>query len=152
MSGEITAAVAGLQPGDEIAVTDWFAITQADVDAHAQLTGDDDWVHTDPERVRAEGLFAGTTIVQGSLILAQLVRLARALPADPAGHIRLNYGFDRVRFTAPLPTGRRVRARFRLVGVEDRGDRGVLSTVDVTFEHTDAVVAVVRWKGLTLPY
>lgn len=136
--------------GTEVAVTGWFTITQEDVDDHARRTGDDDWVHTDPERVAAEGVLGGRTIVQGSLLLSQLVRLARAMPRPPGARFALNYGFDRVRFVAPLPVGTPARARFAVASVEPRGEAGILSTLDVTFETAGGPVAVARWKGLSI--
>lgn len=146
----MTAASTGPAVGAELAVTDWFTLGQGDVDDHARRTGDDDWVHTDPARVVAEGVLGGRTIVQGSLILSQLVRLARILPVPDGTAFSLNYGFDRVRFVAPLPTGTPVRARFTLTGLEPDHRLGVLSTVRVTFETADATVAVADWKGLAV--
>lgn len=146
----MTAQPAGPAVGQELAVTDWFTLTQADVDDHARRTGDDDWVHTDPARVAADGVLGGRTIVQGSLILSQLVRLAHDLPVPPGTAYSLNYGFDRVRFVAPLPTGTPVRARFVLAGTDPGHRHGVLSTVDVTFETADGTVAVAAWKGLAV--
>jgi acyl dehydratase len=129
--------------------TDWFTLTQADVDDHAARTGDDDWVHTDPARVAAEGGLEGT-IVQGSLILSQLVRLSRVLPRPAGERYGLNYGFDRVRFVAPLLVGTPVRARFEIAEVTPRGPGKQLTAMDVTFETAERVVAVARWKGLSV--
>jgi acyl dehydratase len=135
--------------GQELGTSEWFVIEQRAVDAHAALTGDDDWVHTDPERVRAEGLFDGATIVQGSLLLAQLVRLSHGLPRPSGVRYALNYGFDRVRFVSPLTVGTPVRASFVLEAAEPHA-AGVLTSLDVRFETDATTVAVACWRGLSV--
>jgi acyl dehydratase len=135
--------------GQQLGTSDWFVLEQPAVDAHAALTGDDDWVHTDPDRVRAEGLFDGAPIVQGSLLLAQLVRLSHSLPRPAEVRYALNYGFDRVRFVSPLKVGTPVRATFVLADAVPHA-AGVLTSLDVTFATDAATVAVARWRGLSV--
>jgi acyl dehydratase len=103
--------------GQEL-LSGWREIDQARVDLFAEATDDPQWIHTDPERAAA-GPF-GTTIAHGFLTLSLLVPLfEEALPPLEGYALTVNYGLNRVRFTAPLPVGSRIRARFRIEDVED---------------------------------
>ena len=120
--------------GHEICVTDWVLIDQARIDAFAQATSDFQWIHVDPERARRESP-DGATIAHGFLTLALLggfwePYLQQALPFCDLG---LNYGLDKVRFTAPVPAGSRVRGRFVLARVDEVGG-GLQLTCAVTVE------------------
>lgn len=111
-----------LQPlvGTEIGVSDWFTIDQDRVDAFADATEDHQWIHVDPERA-AQGPF-GTTIAHGFLTLSLTVALGSDIELDVGEpKMALNYGLDRVRFTAPVPVGSRVRARVELASAEEKG-------------------------------
>ena len=111
-----------LQPlvGTEIGVSDWFTIDQDRVDAFADATEDHQWIHVDPERA-AQGPF-GTTIAHGFLTLSLTVRLGSDIELDVGEpRMAINYGLDRVRFTAPVPVGSRVRARVELASAEEKG-------------------------------
>jgi acyl dehydratase len=108
--------------GLELGPTAWIEITQERIDAFAAATDDPQWIHVDRERA-AEGPF-GTTIAHGFLTLSLCVpMLYEVLPES--GTMAVNYGTNRVRFLAPVPSGSRVRGRFRVVGVEPtaHGDR-----------------------------
>jgi acyl dehydratase len=108
--------------GTELGPTSWIEVTQERIDAFAAATDDPQWIHVDSERA-AGGPF-GTTIAHGFLTLSLCVpMLGEILPER--GALTVNYGTDRVRFPAPVPSGGRVRGRFRVLGVEptDRGDR-----------------------------
>ncbi|MGW4828934.1 MaoC family dehydratase [Amycolatopsis japonica] len=94
--------------GDEIGPTEWFVIDQARIDAFAEATDDDQWIHTDPERA-ATGPF-GTTIAHGFLTLSLIPRFAKELYRLEFGTTRINYGLGKVRFPAPVPVGSRLRA------------------------------------------
>src|SRR5918992_720149 len=104
--------------GKELGPTEWFEIDQDRIDLFARATDDPQWIHTDPERAAA-GPF-GTTIAHGFLTLSLVVPLfEHALPPLEGYGMTLNYGLNRVRFTAPVPVGSRIRGRFRIDEVED---------------------------------
>ncbi|PWC41190.1 hypothetical protein TSO221_24035 [Azospirillum sp. TSO22-1] len=119
--------------GDVLGVSDWLTVGQDRIDAFAGATGDDQWIHTDPERAARESPY-GTTVAHGLLTLSLLpVLAAQAFAVDDVA-TKLNYGFNRVRFTAPVPAGGRVRAGFRLKAVEPQDGRRHLITVEATVE------------------
>ncbi len=100
--------------GSVLGPTSWIEVTQERIDAFAGATEDPQWIHTDPERAAA-GPF-GTTIAHGFLTLSLLVpMLYEVLPR--VGSLAINYGVDRVRFPAPVPSGTRIRGRFRVEDV-----------------------------------
>ena len=102
--------------GIELGPTSWLEVTQERIDAFATATDDPQWIHTDPERA-AEGPF-GSTIAHGFLTLSLCVpMLYEVLPSMDA--MAVNYGTDKVRFPAPVLAGRRIRARFRVLRVEE---------------------------------
>lgn len=100
--------------GEEIGVSRWFPITQARVDAFADATEDWFYIHTDPARAKAETPWGGT-IAHGFLTASLLSAMAYDVAPRLEGSNRgVNYGFDRLRFVAPVPVGSRVRGRFTL--------------------------------------
>jgi len=106
------AGLAGLELGP----TSWFEVTQERIDEFAAATQDPQWIHVDLERAAA-GPF-GTTIAHGFLTLSLVVpMLYEVLPAT--GGMAINYGVDRVRFPAPVPSGSRIRGRFRIDDVAE---------------------------------
>ena len=116
--------------GVELGPTSWIEITQERIDAFAAATDDPQWIHTDPKRAAA-GPF-GTTIAHGFLTLSLCVpMLYEVLP--PAGGVVVNYGVNKVRFPAPVPSDSRIRGRFRVVGV-DEGATGARVTIEATVE------------------
>jgi acyl dehydratase len=116
--------------GVELGPTSWIDVPQVRIDAFAAATEDHQWIHTDPERA-AEGPF-GTTVAHGFLTLSLCVPMLYEL-FPPSGHTLVNYGVDRVRFPAPLPSGSRVRGRFRVLSVGE-GARGRRATIEATVE------------------
>ena len=117
--------------GVELGPTAWIEVTQQRIDAFAGATDDPQWIHVDPERA-AEGPF-GTTIAHGFLTLALCVpMLYDALPVRSGG-MSVNYGTNRVRFPAAVPSGGRIRGRFRVLDVEATV-RGARATIDATVE------------------
>lgn len=118
--------------GDEIGPSEWFEVNQAAIDAFAEATGDRYWVHVDAERAAASP--AGGTIAHGLLTLSLGPTLTYALLAFEGFSLMLNYGYDRVRFPAPLPVGSRVRMRAKLSQLERR-DAGSQATFEQTFER-----------------
>ena len=97
--------------GREAGVSEWLEVSQALIDQFADLTGDRQWIHVDPERARRESPFV-TTVAHGFLTVALLSRLvSQAVDLRVASKMRVNYGFNRLRFPAPVPAGSRIRAR-----------------------------------------
>jgi len=135
--------------GEEL-VSPWLEITQARIDEFARATDDPQWIHTDPERAAA-GPF-GTTIAHGFLTLSLVVPLfEQALPALEGHGMTLNYGLNRVRFTAPVPSGARIRGRFRIEELEDvpsgRQAR-VTTTIELEGQEKPACVAEALFRFL----
>jgi acyl dehydratase len=121
--------------GAELGVTDWHEVTQAEVDAFADATGDHQWIHVDPERAAQSPL--GGTIAHGLFTLSLAPAMTAALLSFEGFAFGLNYGYNRVRFPAPLPVGSRVRMRATLAGVEDIPG-GAQITIAQTFEREGA--------------
>ncbi len=118
--------------GQEL-VSPWLEVTQARIDIFAGATDDPQWIHVDPERA-ANGPFGGT-IAHGFLSLSLLVPLfAQARPELDEVGMGVNYGLNRVRFTAPVRSGSRVRGRFTVESVEDVPG-GSQATVGVVVER-----------------
>jgi acyl dehydratase len=117
--------------GEEIGTSEWFEVTQDHIDGFADLTGDHQWIHTDPERA-ASGPF-GTTIAHGYLTLALLVPLLDEVLVIENRASSVNYGLDKVRFPAPVPSGSRVRLTATLAEATDV-ESGVQVKVDCVFE------------------
>lgn len=117
--------------GRELGVSSWHEVTQADLDAFAATTRDDFWLHVDPARA-ARGPF-GSTIAHGLYTLSLGPAFSYEIYAVEGFSYGVNYGYDRVRFPAPVPVGSRVRMRAVLSAVEERDD-GVLCRVTQTFE------------------
>ena len=131
--------------GEEIAVGDWFEITQARIDQFAEATGDAQWIHVDPARAAAESPFK-TTIAHGFLTLSLLSSLIRDAMTFHGLRMAINYGMNRMRFVAPVPAGSRIRARFMLISVEDTsGSVQVTWQVTIEREHSDKPCCVAEW-------
>jgi acyl dehydratase len=128
--------------GREFGPSDWVEVTQERIDAFADATEDHQWIHVDPARAE-EGPF-GTTIAHGFLTLSFLPRFLYGV-LDLRGHYRLtvNYGLNRVRFTAPVPVGSRLRGRVRVASVEDvAGGAQLVVEATVEREGSDRPVCV----------
>jgi len=135
--------------GAEIGPTEWRDVTQERIDAFAAATDDPQWIHTDPARA-ADGPF-GTTIAHGFLTLSLCIpMLYEVLP--PSSAMVVNYGLDRVRFPAAVPSGGRIRGRFRVSSVEDtaQGERAVIEAT-VECEGIDKPVCVAQLVVLGVP-
>ena len=118
--------------GGDAAVSDWIEITQRRIDLFADATGDHQWIHVDPERAKA-GPF-GTTIAHGFMTLSLLPEMgASAIHVDDV-RMGVNYGLNKVRFTAPVPSGSRVRGHFKLLKFE-RLEGGAQLTYEVRMER-----------------
>ena len=99
--------------GQEVAVSDWHTVTQQHIDQFADATGDHQWIHVDPKRAR-EGPF-GITIAHGFLTLSLIAGLAQRTVEVRDLRMGVNYGLNKVRFTAPVPVGSRLRVRMQLL-------------------------------------
>ena len=131
--------------GQEVATSDWIAITQDRINAFADATSDHQWIHVDSGRARAETPF-GATIAHGFLTLSLLSALMRDAVTVDGPRMTLNYGLNRVRFVSPVPSGSRIRARVALATIDEMGD-SLQATWGVTIERegSDKPAAVAEW-------
>lgn len=118
--------------GQEVAITDWFPVTQERVNMFADATGDHQWIHLDVERCQKESPYGGT-IAHGFLTLSLLPMMMQSAVSMPPSKMSVNYGLNKVRFPAPVPAGSRIRGRMTLLEVEDI-DGGVQVVWKVTME------------------
>ena len=114
-----------------LGTSEWHEITQEQVNMFAEATGDHQWIHVDPERAAA-GPFGGP-VAHGYLTLAMLPMLLAEVVSVSDAVMGVNYGTEKIRFTAPVPVGSRVRLRAKLKGTQRRGP-GVVWTVGVEVE------------------
>ena len=106
--------------GQEVGPTDWREVTQEDINLFAQLSGDDQWIHVDVERAKTESPF-GTTVAHGNLTLSMIDGLRRDLIESTGFKLGVNYGWNKVRFPAPVHAGSRIRASIEMLSVEEIG-------------------------------
>lgn len=137
--------------GTHVGTSAWRTVTQAMIDGFAEATDDRQWIHTDPERAGRETPFGGT-IAHGFLTLSLLSTLAYEALPELKGDVRMgvNYGFDRVRFQAPVKSGARVRAVFMLGDADIRPSGRILFTYDVTLEIEGSMKPALTARWLTL--
>src|SRR5687768_6980231 len=107
--------------GKPIGPGEWREVTQEDINVFAELSGDDQWIHVDIERAKAESPF-GTTIAHGNLTLSLIDGFRKDLLRSTGFKLGVNYGWNKVRFPAPVPAGSRVRATAEVVSVDEVGD------------------------------
>ena len=115
----------------DLGTSEWHPIEQRSIEQFAEATGDHQWIHVDPEAAAA-GPFGGT-IAHGYLSLSMLPMLMSEVLSVEGARMGVNYGIERVRFTAPVPTGSEVRLHAKLLSAERRGE-GVLYRVGVQIE------------------
>lgn len=133
MEHETTLAELAAGVGRDLGVSPWFEVDQARVDRFADVTEDHQFIHVDPERAAATPF--GGTIAHGLLTLSLIVHLCLdRVPKLEDTRLLLNYGFDRVRFVAPVRVGKRIRAAARLADVAERKPGQFLIKLDVTIE------------------
>lgn len=135
--------------GQEVGTSSWLAVEQARIDAFAEATEDRQFIHTDPTAA-AQTPFGGT-IAHGFLSLSLLSRMGAEAMLIPEGvRMAVNYGLDRVRFLAPVKSGKRVRGRFTLDSVEQKAPGQVLMrhTVTVEIEGEEKPALTAQWLGL----
>ena len=133
--------------GEEVGVSPWIDITQERIDTFARAIEDFQWIHVDRERAKTSTF--GTTIAHGFLTLSLLSKLSEATFSFADRKMGVNYGLNRVRFTSPVPSGARVRARFTLAKYEKIENNGVQVTWNVTIEREggEKPVLVAEWIG-----
>jgi len=134
--------------GGELGVSEWFRIDQAMIDAFADLTQDRYFIHIDP--ARAASTQFGGTIAHGFLTLSMLSVMAyQACPAVEGTKTQVNYGFNRLRFISPVPSGSRIRGRFALKSfdVQPSGRWQVIYDVSVEIEGQPKPALVAEWIG-----
>jgi acyl dehydratase len=131
MTTRLTLAELEGAAGLELEPSDWVTIEQRAIEQFAEATGDHQWIHVDPERA-AQGPF-GTTVAHGYLSLSLLPGLLGSMLNVTDARMGVNYGIEKVRFTAPVPSGSRVRLKAAIRSAEKRGD-GVLYHVGAEVE------------------
>ena len=132
--------------GKETGVSDWITIDQERINAFADVTEDHQFIHIDPEAARATPF--GTTIAHGFLSLSMLSKLAAGSVIVLEGvKMGVNYGFDKVRFAAPVKSGKRVRGRFTLMSADQKitGLWTLKYAVTVEIEGEDKPALVAEW-------
>lgn len=141
--------------GTEIGVSKWILVDQARIDAFAEITEDRQFIHIDP--VAAKQTPFGGTIAHGFLTLS----LASAMSYDAVKPLDgvvmgVNYGFDKLRFLAPVPAGSNIRGRFKLLSAEDKGANGGVTRwllkheLTVEIEGADKPALIAEWLGMQM--
>ena len=135
--------------GEEVGVSEWITVDQNRIKLFADATGDHQWIHLDAERA-AKGPF-GTTIAHGFLTLSLLPEMSASAFQVLDTRMGVNYGLNRVRFPAPVPSGSRLRGRFKLLKYEPL-DGGAQLTVEVTMEREGSAKPVCVAESLARRY
>ncbi|MFZ9962090.1 MAG: MaoC family dehydratase [Burkholderiales bacterium] len=129
----------------EVAVSDWVEVTQEMIDGFAESTGDFQWIHVDTDRAESESVF-GSTIAHGFLTLSLLSKFLNETIDLGRSKMGINYGLNRVRFTAPVRVNSKLRARFYLEDVVDIPDGVQLVwTVTIEIEGESKPALVAEW-------
>jgi acyl dehydratase len=136
--------------GQEVAVSDWLAVTQEQINRFAQATGDHQWIHVDVERAKA-GPF-GAPIAHGFLTLSLLPKFFESAFEIRDSRLGVNYGLNKVRFTSPVPVGSRLRGRIKLLACQPIEHNGMQMTWQVTVEREGADKPVCVAESLTRRY
>jgi acyl dehydratase len=138
--------------GKTIGPSDWREVTQEDINAFAELSGDDQWIHVDVERAKKESPF-GTTVAHGNLTLSLIDGLRLGLIKSSGFTLGVNYGWNRVRFPAPVPAGSKVRATAEVTELEDVGGGWwqVVTRFTLEVEGSDKPCCVADSVGRALP-
>jgi len=145
----LTIAELAQRVGQEVGVSRWFLVDQKRIDAFADVTEDWQFIHVDPQAAKATPF--GATVAHGFLTLSMLSAIAYdALPKVSGLAMGVNYGFDKVRFIAPLRAGRRIRGRFTLSALTQRSAREWQSRKAVTLEieDEDKPALIADWLSL----
>ena len=137
--------------GEDMGVSEWVTIDQATIDKFAEATGDHQWIHVDVERSRKE-MPGGKTIAHGFLTLSLVPRLSANIWKIERRSRGVNYGLNKLRFTAPVPVGSKVRLRQKLLAADDVKDSGVRLTFENTIEIEGATQPALISEGLSIVY
>jgi acyl dehydratase len=126
-------------------VSDWMVVSQEQIRLFADATGDHQWIHVDPDRAKSESPY-GATVAHGFLTLSLIATLLRETADVEGVRMSVNYGLNRVRFTAPVIAGSRIRGRFVPASVEESEDGvKVVWSVTVERERSDKPCCVAEW-------
>jgi acyl dehydratase len=136
--------------GQTVAVSEWISITQQKIDLFAEATGDHQWIHVDPEKAAA-GPF-GTTIAHGFFTLSLLPKFFDSSFEILGSRMGVNYGLNKVRFTAPVPVDSRLRGHLKLLAAEAIDNAGVQMTWEVTVEREGQLKPVCVAESLVRRY
>jgi acyl dehydratase len=138
--------------GQEIGPSDWREVTQEDINAFADLTGDHQWIHVDVERAKKESPF-GTTVAHGNLTLSLIDGMRLDMLESSGFQLGVNYGWNKVRFPAPVPAGSRVRSTAELISVEEVGGGWwqIVTRFTVEVEGSEKPCCVAESVGRALP-
>ncbi len=134
--------------GKELGVSDWLTITQKDITAFARLTGDEQWIHVDPERAALESPFK-STIAHGFMVLSYAAKFSYETLRIEDVTMGVNYGLDKLRFTSPTPVNSQVRGRISLLEVAEQPP-GVKYKLGIVFERKgqEKPVCVAEWLAM----
>ena len=123
MTATVVEGIEGLKAlqGQTIGPGEWREVTQDDINTFAELSGDDQWIHVDVERAKKESPF-GTTIAHGNLTLSLIDGFRKDLMQSTGFKLGVNYGWNKVRFPAPVPSGSRIRASVELTSLDEIGN------------------------------
>jgi acyl dehydratase len=137
--------------GEQIGPSEWREVTQEDINAFADLSGDHQWIHTDVERAKNESPF-GTTVAHGNLTLSMIDSMRLELLSSSGFKLGVNYGWNRVRFPAPVPAGARIRGTAEVTEVEDVGGGWwqIVTRFTVEVEGSDKPACVADSVGRAL--
>ena len=137
--------------GTEVGVSSWIEIDQARIDAFAEVTNDHQFIHVNPELAKQTPF--GTTIANGFLTLSLASGMSYEAVAPLEGVVMgVNYGFDKLRFLAPVPVNSKVRGRFKLLSAEDKGGGRWLIKHELTveIEGGDKPALIAEWLGMQM--
>ncbi len=137
--------------GKTVGPGDWRQVSQEDINDFARLSGDDQWIHIDVERAKAESPF-GTTIAHGNLTLSIIDGLRPSLIESTGFKLGVNYGWNKVRFPAPVPVGSKIRASVEVSSVDDVGGGWyqVITVIKVDLEGSEKPCCVAEHVGRVL--
>ena len=138
--------------GKPVGPSEWREVTQEDVNEFAELSGDDQWIHVDVERAKTESPF-GTTVAHGNLTLSMIDGFRKSLMESTGFKLGVNYGWNKVRFPAPVPSGARIRATAEVVEIDDVGGGWwqIVTRFTVEVEGNDKPACVADSVGRALP-
>ena len=138
--------------GETVGPGEWREVTQADIDAFADLSGDHQWIHVDVERAKKESPF-GTTVAHGNLTLSLIDGMRLDLLKSTGFRLGVNYGWNKVRFPAPVPAGSRVRTSAEVIEVEQVGGGWwqIVTRFTVEVEGSEKPACVADSVGRALP-